>query len=96
MKRNWRTTKKSGQSSSVAADEFFTTTGAAKHCRVGQEKILNWIRSKQLKASNVGEGDRPQWRISRQDLYDFLESRSNRTTDQVSASVGSSKIPKYV
>jgi hypothetical protein len=40
--------------------------------------ILTFIHSGQLKATNLGHATRPRWRICRDDLRNFLDSRSNQ------------------
>jgi excisionase family DNA binding protein len=39
------------------------------------DTVRDWIRSGQLKASNVANGDRPRWKIQRSDLETFLQTR---------------------
>ena len=57
---------------------FLTPPQAAKLLRISPAKIYGWITSGGLSASNVGNSNRPQWRIAESDLQDFLKSRSNR------------------
>ncbi|MFK7768792.1 MAG: helix-turn-helix domain-containing protein [Mariniblastus sp.] len=48
---------------------------------VSKPIILLWISQRKLKASNIGGGKiRPRWRIARNDITEFLESRSNLKT----------------
>lgn len=48
----------------------------AKTLAVRKQKVLDWIRSGELRASNVGSGYQPRWRITRADLDVFLAGRN--------------------
>jgi len=39
------------------------------------DTVRDWIRSGQLRASNVASGNRPRWKIQRSDLETFLQTR---------------------
>jgi excisionase family DNA binding protein len=53
-----------------------TPAQAAKKSQVSTETVLDWIASRQLKASNIGKGlKRGRYRIDPRDLEAFLESR---------------------
>jgi excisionase family DNA binding protein len=39
------------------------------------DTVRDWIRSGQLRASNVANGNRPRWKIQRSDLETFLQTR---------------------
>jgi excisionase family DNA binding protein len=41
------------------------------------DTVRDWIRSGQLRAANVARGSRPLWKIQRDDLDTFLESRNH-------------------
>lgn len=43
------------------------------------DSVLAFIHNKELKASNLGRATRPRWRIAKEDLQHFLDSRSNQT-----------------
>ena len=55
--------------------QFLTPPEIAKLLRVSPEKALGWIRSGELKAVNVGNGFRPRFRVSRENLDAFLKAR---------------------
>lgn len=47
--------------------------------QIGMDPVLEWIHSRQLKATNVSNSStRPRWRIAKADLAAFLEQRSNQ------------------
>ncbi len=54
---------------------YLTPPEIAKLLRVSSEKVLGWIRKAELTAINVGDGNRPRYRIRREDLDSFLRSR---------------------
>ena len=58
------------------SQSVLTPPQVAKQLSVDPATVINWIRSGELKASNVGKGaQRPRYRILRGDLDAFLESR---------------------
>jgi excisionase family DNA binding protein len=57
------------------SDQFLTPRQVAKQLRVRVEKVVGWIRRAELRAVNVGDGIRHQYRVSRDDLQAFLNSR---------------------
>ncbi len=62
----------------VSADQRHTLSPpqVAKQLGVDAATVISWIRSRQLKASNVGKGgQRPRFRIQHSDLDAFLKSR---------------------
>ena len=64
-------------------ERFFTPPQAAKLIGVGPEKVLAWIHSGELTATNVAvdaDGERPRWRISEDDLAKFLFRRQHPST----------------
>lgn len=54
----------------------FTPSQAAKALRVSRNRIMAWIRSGQLAASNLGDGSAPRYRIAESAISDFLERRA--------------------
>jgi len=58
-------------------DTYSTPPEIAKRLRIRPDKVLGWIKSGELAAFDVSEtvGGRPRWRISQQDLDDFLRRR---------------------
>ena len=61
----------------VSTDErdTFTPPEVAKLLKVSPDKVLGWIRDKQLKASNLSNGHRPRWAVSKADLELFLKTK---------------------
>lgn len=58
--------------------EYLTPPEAARMLGVRPFKILTWIRSGELRASNTATclaGDQPRYRIRRCDFEDFLAAR---------------------
>jgi excisionase family DNA binding protein len=55
---------------------FLTPPEIAKLLRVSNEKVYGWIRRGDLRAVNVGNKTRPRFRIAREHLDSFLESRT--------------------
>lgn len=65
-------------STAEATAEFLTPPQVGELLGVGHDKILTFIRSGELSAVNLAArcgGKRPRWRISRDDLDDFLRRR---------------------
>ena len=63
----------------VSATRYITPPELAKRMQVKLAKIYAWIRSGELHAINVSDGDeRPRWRITEADVSDF--ERRRRTT----------------
>ncbi|QEG41342.1 helix-turn-helix domain-containing protein [Roseimaritima ulvae] len=57
---------------------FFTPPQAAEVLGVTPDKVLLWIKSGELPASNLAanpNGERPRWRIAEDDLARFLFRR---------------------
>jgi hypothetical protein len=68
------------------SDRFLTPPAAGKILGCGSDKILELIRSKELKAANLASGSqRPRWKINPVDLQAFLERRSNSAGSQSAA-----------
>jgi len=56
-------------------ESALTPPQAAKLLKVSPDKVLNWIRSGELRAVNVS-GGRPKYRIAREDLQAFTNRRT--------------------
>ena len=52
-----------------------TPPEVAKQLRCRASQVLAWIRSGELKASNLSKGSRPRYRVTPDDLAAFLKSR---------------------
>jgi len=52
--------------------EWLTPPQIAKELQIRQSKPLGWIKSGRLPAINLSEGQRPRYRVRREDLDDFL------------------------
>ncbi len=52
-----------------------TSREVARHLRVSPDKVLGWIRRGELRAVNVGNRTRPQYRVGQDDLDAFLKAR---------------------
>lgn len=48
----------------------------AKEAKVSPDTVRNWIRTKQLRATNIGNKERARWKIQRSELERFLRLRS--------------------
>ena len=59
-----------------------TTPQVAKRLGVNQDKVLNWIRSGELRAMNYAtrQSGRPRYRVAESDLAAFLASRATVPT----------------
>jgi excisionase family DNA binding protein len=58
--------------------DYLTATEAARLLRVRESKVLAWLRSGELPGADVSERPgqgRARWRISRDDLNEFLRRR---------------------
>lgn len=54
---------------------YLSSREIAKLLRVSPDKVLGWIRGGALKAVNVGNTSRPQYRVSTDALEEFLTTR---------------------
>lgn len=63
--------------SAVPFPAFLTPSQLAKEIGTSVDTVLAWIHSKQLIATDVSRsaGERPRWRIDRNDLAGFLNRR---------------------
>jgi excisionase family DNA binding protein len=65
-----------GQAQPRPVRTVLTPPQVAKQLGVDPATVIGWIRSKQLRASNVGKGEqRPRYRIQQSDLDAFLKTR---------------------
>ncbi|MHC4402141.1 MAG: helix-turn-helix domain-containing protein [Planctomycetota bacterium] len=55
---------------------YLTPPEIAQRLRVRRDTVYGWIRAGKLRAVNVSEGTRPNWRVDERDLERFLESRT--------------------
>jgi excisionase family DNA binding protein len=55
--------------------KWWTPPEIAKALKVSREKVLGWIRSQKLQATNVSNGHQPRWRVRDDDLVNFLAAR---------------------
>jgi len=56
--------------------EYLKPRECARLPRVGYSRVVDWIRSGELRAIVVGGGDHlPHYRIARADLNEFVDSR---------------------
>lgn len=58
---------------------YLTPPKIARQLGVTCEKVLNWIRSGQLRAVNLSSGIRPRWKVRPDDLESFLATKSNQS-----------------
>ena len=54
----------------------FTPATAAKALHVSRNKVMAWIHSGQLAASNLGDGKQPRYRITQAAIDDLLARRT--------------------
>lgn len=64
----------------MPTDRAYTPPSAARLLAVNVHKILAWIASGEIRASNLGNGSRPRWRIMPDDLQAFLDRRAAQPT----------------
>ena len=60
-----------------ATSVTFSPRQVAEPLGVNSEKVRNWIRNGELIAINVGDRQRPRWRIPKESLDDFLKRRES-------------------
>jgi len=62
----------------TTGQEYLSAPEVAELLRVSHCKILAWIARGELRAVDLASyvGQRPRWKISRQDLEDFLARRA--------------------
>ncbi|QDV55485.1 helix-turn-helix domain-containing protein [Rosistilla oblonga] len=64
----------------MVAERYFTPPQAADIIGANADKVIGWIHSGELVASNVAanpNGERPRWRISEDELAKFLFRRQH-------------------
>ena len=61
--------------------EILTVKQVAQELQVNIKTVYQWIEEKRLKAANIGTRGRPNWRIKRQDLNDFLDRGSKEPSE---------------
>lgn len=52
--------------------DILTVEQVAQELQVNVKTVYQWIKSKRLKATNIGTKRKANWRIMRKDLEDFL------------------------
>jgi excisionase family DNA binding protein len=73
-------------SSDFANNQFLTPPAVGRLLGCGSDKVLNLIRTGELRASNLAGGSqRPRWKINPADLQAFLERRSNSALSKPAA-----------
>lgn len=76
--------------------ELMSVAEVSKYIGVSKDKVLYWINTKKLVASNVGEGkSRPRWKIRIDDVEVFLKNRSNRMKHEPSKKQAKSPVKKW-
>jgi excisionase family DNA binding protein len=63
----------------MIATQYFTPPQLAKRLAVSPAKIVGWIEAGELRGTNLAtkrDGCRPRYRVSEEDLAEFLNSRS--------------------
>ena len=60
--------------------KWLTPPQIAKRLGVNAERVRGWIVSEQLRAINLSDTPRPQWRVSEEDYQDFCARRANTTS----------------
>lgn len=58
-----------------ASEAYLTPPEVAKLLRVSHQKVMVWIRRGELRAFNVGNGNRPRYRVGRDSLDAFTAAR---------------------
>lgn len=58
-------------------ERFLTPPQVARILGCSAEHVGRFIAQGQLKATNTSFGNRPRWKISREDFQVFVDSRSN-------------------
>lgn len=63
--------------------EFLTPPEIAKLLRINRDKVLAWIHSGELKATNISDSPRPRYRVDPKDFEDFKLRRSSRSEVEI-------------
>ncbi|MCO8123420.1 helix-turn-helix domain-containing protein [Stieleria sp. TO1_6] len=69
----------------MISEQFYTPPQAAKLLGCKSDKVLAWIRSGEIVASNLAtdpDGERPRWRIAEDDLARFLLRRRHPSVSE--------------
>ena len=63
----------------MTSDErFLSPPQVGRILKTGSDKVLQFIATGELKASNVSLSGRPRWKINPADFQRFLDARSNQ------------------
>jgi excisionase family DNA binding protein len=54
-------------------EEYLSAEDIARTLRVNIKRVYQWIKDGRLKATNIGTEKRPNYRITRKALQDFLD-----------------------
>lgn len=54
-------------------EEYLSAEDIARTLRVNVKRVYQWIKDGRLKATNIGTERRPNYRITRKALQDFLD-----------------------
>lgn len=73
--------------------EFLEPEQVANSLGVSADKVRNWCNTRQLRASNINDGNRARWIITREDLAAFLATRQPQPVATSSRNGGSSDGP---
>jgi excisionase family DNA binding protein len=72
----WGAGKRGRKRSNTPTGDVLTPPQVARQLSVDASTVIGWIRSGELKGSNIGKGSqRPRYRIQQSDLEAFLKSR---------------------
>ncbi|RAQ96294.1 helix-turn-helix domain-containing protein [Thermogemmatispora tikiterensis] len=59
-------------------EEYFSAEDIARMLHVNIKRVYQWIKESRLKAANIGTKRRPNYRITRKALQDFLNQGDAR------------------
>lgn len=59
----------------VEQGDTLTPRAVAKLLKKSPDAVLAWIKSGELRASNLGNGRKPRWTVTKDDLNEFLKSK---------------------
>jgi hypothetical protein len=60
--------------------KYLTPPAVGRMLGVNADKVVAWINSGKLRATNESDKTRPRWRVSPADLQAFMTARSNQST----------------
>ncbi len=74
-----KASKKTAADSAPTPRQTLTVSDIAERFNVAPEKVLKWIKARELPAVNIAvkSSGRPRWRIKPEDLASFEAARSN-------------------